>query len=153
MTDYEKLLTYSLGILSKKRYTEKQILDKLYKKVKSFSLDEQVIDRVLERLIELRYLNDYEFSLDYISDRCRLRPRGERLIRLELYQKGIKKAIIDKAFENSVIDEIEMAKFLLEKQVRKNSGMDRSKLKQKIYTYLYSKGFSKDCIYNTFDSW
>ena len=154
MTVYEKLLTYSLGIISKKRYTQKEIEDKLIKRVNKMKEDDTVINTVVERLIELDYINDYKFSQNYISQRVLLRPRGERLIRLELSRKGIHSGFIDKAIKGAKIDEYEMAKRVLLKKFKNIKDTDTTsyKFKSKVFTYLFSKGFQKDCIYNVFDS-
>jgi regulatory protein len=49
----------------------------------------------IERLLELRMLDDEAFARAWVESRDRARPRGERAIRSELGLKGVERAIID----------------------------------------------------------
>ena len=180
MTVYEKLLIYSLGIISKKRYTKKQIKDKLVARLKkieasytkekyskknicngsegnnnSLAIDNDVICKVLDRLIELRYIEDKRFSEDYISQHILLRPRGLKLIRGELLKKGVSANIIDSAIDSIEINEEDMVQRVFDKRFKKfkREDVDYYKFKSKVFSYLFSKGFNKDYIYKVFDSW
>jgi SOS response regulatory protein OraA/RecX len=46
-------------------------------------------DQVVDRLVELRYLDDFEFARAWVESRDRARPRGEVALRRELQLKGI----------------------------------------------------------------
>lgn len=55
----------------------------------------EMIEAVLERLVELGYLDDETFARAWIESRDRARPRGERALRHELARKGIDRQTID----------------------------------------------------------
>lgn len=46
-------------------------------------------DEVVDRLVELRYLDDLEFARAWVESRDRARPRGEVALRRELKLKGV----------------------------------------------------------------
>src|SRR5215207_4425774 len=48
---------------------------------------DEVIAEVIERFLELGYLNDAEFARRWIASRDQVAPRGTRLLRQELRQK------------------------------------------------------------------
>lgn len=123
----------------------------MQKKLEQFSkkrgLKCEVIVEVLNRLIELRYLNDEQFAEDFISSRVRLRPKGIYLIKKELERKGVLKDVIDNAMSGVEADEMEMADRLLRKKMKSWEKFDSRKKKEKSYTFLSGRGFKPDTIY------
>ena len=135
LSAFDRALTY----LEKNIKTEKGIRE--YLKGKGF-LDES-IDKAVEKLNEYGYINDENFVYCYI--RTYSNKKGKKLLKFELLAKGVSQEIIEEKLQN--IDEkeqIEACKNLFEKYVR-NKNIDL-KLKQKVYAYLFSKGFSSDVI-------
>lgn len=150
---YDKLINYALRILSKKRYTEGEMRSKLEGRVKKFEeLEEKMIGQVIERLYELKYLDDERFIRDYIADRINFRPRGKFLIKRELKLKGVDEKLLDKVFDSLEIDETEMAKRILNKVKKKWAKETVWKQKQKAFSTLSSKGFGTDAIYKAVES-
>ncbi len=149
--DYDKLLQYALRILVKKRYTKGEIDTKLRAYSEKKELDEGTIEEVIERLVDLKYINDAQFVRDYISDRAKFKPRGLRLIKQELYTKGIRGKVLDKYLEDicsdGAVDEVGMAVRLLEKKKGSFNKLEGARKRQKVFTFLYSKGFLADTIY------
>jgi regulatory protein len=56
-----------------------------------------VVDAVIERLRERRYLDDAEFARFWVENRQRFRPRGARALRQELRLKGVDAETIEGA--------------------------------------------------------
>lgn len=54
-----------------------------------------LVDEVVERLVELRYLDDGAFARAWVESRDRARPRGEHALRRELQLKGVDRALVD----------------------------------------------------------
>jgi len=148
--NYDRLLQYSLRILSKKRYTEGEMRSKLEKQSLKFeNIDIKAIEMVMDRLHELKYLNDEQFVKDYISDRIRFRPRGKYLIRQELIKKFVEENLVDKIMAQTEIDEVAMATELLKKMSKKLENCDYRKKQQRAFSALSSKGFNVDTIYKS----
>ena len=150
--DYEKLLTYSFRLLSKKRYTVSEIEKKLtqYSKRRSIE-DNNLIEKVINRLFELRYLNDQEYCNDFVNSRIKFKPRGKYLLKKELMLKGLSKNLIETTLSRNDICEIKIAEDLLSKYERKWSSLENKKRKEKAFQLLSRKGFSLDSIYKTLD--
>ncbi|MFA5947449.1 MAG: regulatory protein RecX [Candidatus Gracilibacteria bacterium] len=109
--------------------------------------DENVaIEKIISRLIELKYLDDELFAKDFIADRIKFHPRGKFLIQHELLKKGIPKDIIQEAFGENFCEEDSAISVLKSRYVKwqKFSPQDQ---KRKAFMYLASKGFSPDSIY------
>ncbi len=170
MNCYEKLIKYSFFLLGKKRYTIFEIKQKLNQhfekkynkwiKEKNF-LEEEIenndekedfknktIKKIINRLLELKYLDDFSFAKDYISHSLELRPRGKFLLTRELKNKGIEEDIISENLLKFDIDEFEIAKKLLEKNKYKWRKSPSQKQKEKAFRFLASKGLNPDAILN-----
>lgn len=158
--DYEKLMQYAFHILSRKRYTVKEMSEKLAeylrKRKKLMENDgsegAKLVSAAVLRLSELGYLDDASYTRDYLTQRIKLRPRGKFLLRRELAIKGIDKAIIEKELEACEIDEFEAAKAMLIKKINGWAKYDQKKQKSKAYSLLASKGFGQDAIYRAIES-
>lgn len=156
---FEKFYNFALRFLSYRTRSEKEVRDKL--KVQSEKLKVEnstvIIDRVIQKLKEKKFINDEEFARLFVENRLRFKPRSLRLIKLELKQKGIDAEIIEKLMADrgsQVADDLENAKKLVEKKMerfRNKFGMTRDEVYQKLGRYLTSKGFNWDTIKKSID--
>lgn len=58
-----------------------------------------LVDEVVERLAELRYLDDEAFARWWVESRDRARPRGTVALRRELALKGVAREAIDRVLD------------------------------------------------------
>jgi regulatory protein len=142
-TNYQKLVEYALRLISRKRYTEKELKDKLILKKK----DKKTILKTIERLKELNYINDFEYARDFISDRLKFNPKGVKLLKLELKIKGVNEEIIKEALKKANINEFKYAFDLIERKKKYLKKFNDTKKRQKIIWLLSSRGFSSETIY------
>jgi regulatory protein len=149
MDSYERYYNSALKYLGMRPRSEKEVRDNLTKK----KSPPDVIERVIAKLTEQKFLNDEEFTRWWIEQRTRVTPRSMRLIRLELMQKGISKEIIESAISNqqSVVGDKETARRIIEKRIDKMKGLKREEVYQKLGGYLARKGYNWDIIKNTID--
>ena len=63
------------------------------------SYPEPLVERAVERLLELRMLDDETFARSWIESRDRAHPRGQQALRRELFLKGVDRATIETVFE------------------------------------------------------
>lgn len=151
-SDYEKLLNYAFYILAKKRYTSTELSKKCKQYMKRrYMRDEAVLEKVLKRLLELKYLDDDQYAKDYIAGRVRFKPKGEYALIRELKLKGIPNELSKKILTESPIDEFEMAMQALRKKERIWDKFPVPKKKEKAYRFLSARGFSPDTIYKIVD--
>jgi regulatory protein len=112
-----------------------------------------LVDGAIERLLELGMLDDRAFAEAWIASRDRARPRGERVLRQELLQKGIDRSLIDELLEERRTGEegeatepdLEAARRLLERNARSLARVaDPRQLRARAYALLARNGFDPD---------
>ncbi|WP_100371811.1 recombination regulator RecX [Bacillus sp. FJAT-45037] len=105
------------------------------------------VERVISKLIELKFLNDQEFSKAYVESKKLTLLKGPMKLRQELMQKGVGPQYIAEALETFPEEEQveKMIKWLEKKEARKPK-QSLSSFKQKLATQLMAKGFSRQAI-------
>jgi len=58
-----------------------------------------IVDEVVVRLTDLRYLDDEAFTRAWVESRDRSRPRGEHALRRELRLKGVDRTLVDEVLD------------------------------------------------------
>ena len=133
----------AMNLLQKKRYTEKQLKDKL----KEGLYPQEIIEEAIAYVKSFRYLDDLQFAVDYIT--YHETSKSERIMMGDLLQKGIDREVITQAFAawralGGSQNEQEMIREILKK---KHYSFDcEAKEKQKIYAFLLRKGFSVENV-------
>jgi regulatory protein len=111
-----------------------------------------LVEQVLERLVEMGYLDDEAFAVAWVESRDRARPRGENAIRRELALKGVPREIVTAVLEERAAGaaadagpDLAAALKLLE---RRRSSLERepdpSKRRQRAYALLARNGFDPE---------
>ena len=125
--------------LSFRPRTIKEVRDKLREK----NYEEEIVQETIVLLKRLGLLDDRDFADRWIAERLRLKPRGRRLLFVELIKKGIARETAEEAlstaFENK--DERTLAADLLRKRTaRTRTGKPRQAFR-KMRDFLVRKGF------------
>ncbi|MBI9046100.1 MAG: RecX family transcriptional regulator [Anaerolineaceae bacterium] len=134
---YQKALKY----LSYRPRSEQEVVQRLRKA----EFEEEIIQVVISRLLEKEYLGDEEFASMWVENRIAFRPRGARLISMELRQKGISEEIIQNALIN-LGDEFQLAYRSVKRIKYRLQGLERNTFWKKLSAYLGRKGFSFETI-------
>jgi len=146
---YEASFEKGIFLVSLKDRTKKELRLKLEKKY----LNKPAILKAIEKLEEFGYLNDLNYAISYIESRT----YGKNRIFYNLFQKGIDRGIVEKAYlaldeeKKENIDDTKLEK-LIEKNSKKinvSNKRDEKKMKeeQKLIQYLARQGFSLDKIF------
>lgn len=131
---YKRARERALYILDDGYKTQKQIYDKL----KSGNYPEEIIQSVISYLLEYDLIDDLRYASLYIEYKSE--SKSKRQIVQDLMTKGIKKDVIDKAFEEgNYTDEYSLNK-VLEKRIKRYN-LEEQKEVQKLYRYLVGKGY------------
>jgi regulatory protein len=146
MDIFEKFYNYSLRFLSYRQRSEKEVRDKLIAK----QVDPQIIEKIILKLKEKRFINDEEFARMWVENRLRFKPRSARLIEMELKQKGISQEIINN-IDLAKDNDLTSAKKLVKKRIEKHKNSPKQEIYQKLGQYLASKGFNWDTIKKSID--
>ncbi|MDF2520067.1 MAG: recX [Clostridia bacterium] len=137
---YKKALNYSLTLLGRYSKTEKELARKLKEK----EYDSETIDKVINKLKELGYINDEMYVEAFIrSKKSGGSTVNKKVLYNKLMQKGIAREIVEKCLNSEEIDEYDIAMKAAQKKLKNLKGTEREK-KSKLYAYLYGKGFEYD---------
>ena len=134
---YEASLEKGIFLISLKDRTRKEIEIKLNEKYRN----RKMVEKAVEKLSELGYINDLDYAVSYIVGK----KYGRERITYDLLQKGIKKDTIEEAYfivEEEYEENMEEKK--LEKAIERNQGKEKNKLIQ----YLVRQGFSLNKIFS-----
>lgn len=94
---YNLELAAALNFISLRPRSETEVRNRLKRNYPAAT--SETTDKVLNRLKELKYINDAEFVRFWVESRAASAPRGRHLLRQELQQKGIAKNLIEDALE------------------------------------------------------
>jgi len=141
---YQKALNTALRILTGRDHSKSELIRKL----KQRGLKSEDIEKAVSECERLDYINDERTARVYINQMIR-KGHGLNRIRHEMNKKGLRGQRIQNILSEieSDIDEAEGAERILEKNVKRfERETDLKKRRDKIYRFLYARGFSQDTI-------
>lgn len=147
ITEQEAYLQLA-ALCAQAEHCEQEMRDKM----KRWEIDKAVQDRVLQRLIEERYIDNERYARAFVKDKIRYNKWGRRKVQQALWMKHI-----DQDVQQRVLDEIEEKEYLdvlrpLLKQKRKSIKADSDyELNQKLVRFALSRGFTFDIIRQCID--
>ena len=151
--DESGLLDYAVKALGRRMRTEAELRRLMAARVEPGAAGEAVMVRVVARLKEYGYLNDASFAETYTRLRQENEKFGQRRVRQDLRQKGLKPALIEQTLEAGYgkTDEEALARQHLE---RKRIGKPTNdKETARIVRRLVGAGFSTSVIYRILRQW
>lgn len=145
MTLYEKTLQRAFRLLSYKARTIAEMRQRLLEKEWAES---ETVEQVISRLLELNYLNDDEYAINFARSRLALKPLGPIRLRRDLQRKKLSPGTVDATLAGaySGSSEEELLESTIAKRVRlKGVPSDRAG-RHKLMAYLLRRGFSYDLV-------
>ena len=140
---------YLLRLLSRRIYSRYEIS----KKLNSKEYPENIISNLIFWLESNNYINDELFANMWAQFRLQNKPIGRYKLNQELKIKGINQEIIQKVIDKTYneIDEINLARNLIEKKVE-SAKIKNIKIDPKnIYNLLLRRGFSGEVSKNIYN--
>ncbi|OOF67982.1 recombination regulator RecX [Rodentibacter caecimuris] len=133
-------LSYVINLLARREYSEFELRNKMQEK----AFSELEIDEVIAHCQQKNWQNDKRFAENYLRYRSQ-RGYGLNRIRQELkHLKGIQSDIINEVLVECDIDWSKLALIVLCKKFPYYEEKHSPKVKQKIWNYMLSHGFSPD---------
>lgn len=142
MTEQEAYLQLA-ALCAQAEHCEQEMRDKM----RRWELDETVQNRIVDRLIKERYVDDERYARAFVKDKIRYNKWGRRKVQQALWKKRI-----DADIQQRVLDEIEEKEYLdilrpLLKQKRKSIKAESDyELNQKLVRFALGRGFGFDII-------
>ena len=137
---FEKAHDRALRFLSYRPRSEAEVRRYLQGKAVSPTIEEEVI----ERLTRAKLLDDLAFARYWVENRESFNPRGLRMLRYELRQKGLSEDIIAQALTD--LDEEESAYQVALKRGRRLAHLDQVSFRKKLGAYLLRRGFPYEVV-------
>ena len=134
----------ALRILTRRDHSKHELSQKL----KARGYGGEIIDNVILECERFDYINDERTTQVFIRQLQR-KGFGRKRIQFELHSKGLRGEHVETVLSKSIsdADESQSAEKIFQKQARRfNREKDAIKRKDKIYRFLYGRGFSKAVI-------
>lgn len=134
-----RLLNYAVWLLARRNYHSHELASRLRDRKNA---KEAEINEILQKLANLKYIDDQYFLQIFIRDQLARKPQGARMIKQRLFQKKIFDDRIDQVLEAEYGNEFDHA----EKALLRKAKIGQKKDYQKIYRFLCSRGFKYETI-------
>ena len=147
MTEQEAYLQLA-ALCAQAEHCQQEMRDKM----RRWELDETVQNRIIDRLIKDRYVDDERYARAFVKDKIRYNKWGRRKVQQALWMKRI-----DADIQQQVLDEIDEKEYLdvlrpLLKQKRKSIKAESDyELNQKLLRFALGRGFGFDIIRQCLD--
>lgn len=129
----------ALNSLDRRDHSVREIKQKLLQKY-----EQEYVDTAVDRLVELRLLDDGRFAANYAHELYTYKKYGRNRIKSELYRKGISSDIIndvlDEIFESEEADNVERIVDIIRKKYY-NKMIDENS-RRKVFSALMRLGYS-----------
>lgn len=135
----------AMRLLAKRIRSEKEIIDKLKKK----NIGDKVISITINELKRIGLVNDKEFVEKFINDSILLQKNISKYALLnKLRQYGISEQLAKESITKLISedDEYQRALLLASKKIKHLKRFDIAKQRQRIISFLSSKGYNWDII-------
>ena len=142
MTEQEAYLQLAT-LCAQAEHCEQEMRDKM----KRWEIDETVQNRIIDRLVKERYIDNERYARAFVKDKIRYNKWGRRKVQQALWMKRI-----DNDIQQRVLDEIDEKEYLdvlhpLLKQKRKSTkAANDYELNQKLVRFALGRGFTFDII-------
>jgi regulatory protein len=130
----------ALRFLGARPRSEREIRDRLAR----HEFDRTVVDRVIERLRRIQLVDDAAFAEYWVEQRATHRPRGARLLKQELRQKGVSQDVLADALPSE--DDDEGAYRAAQRKATSLRALDERTFKQRLGAFLQRRGYGYETI-------
>ena len=138
--EFDSVKTKVLKYIMYKKRTEKEVRQKF-----SSSVDENLLDEVIENLKELGYINDLRYVERAVNEFVAINTLSIREIEYKLYSKGVNNAIIEQYIQSNIEELKEYEQQCAQKiYYKKQLTME----KEDIINFLRKKGYTSETIRN-----
>jgi len=132
--NYRKAYNKCADFLSRRDHSAKELKEKLLK-----TADEASADKVIEKYIEMGYINDEKYAVSLSKYLFKTKNFSENHVRKELYKHGISKDIINSVLSENEIDASDSIIRIINKSYISKLNTDSGK--DKVIAALIRKGF------------
>ncbi len=141
----DRTMNRAVKLLAAKPRSIRELRERLLEKLWT---NDEIVDRVIEKLKEYKYLDDEQFARDVALSKLRQKPQGKRRLHQSMSQKKLDKDVvataIAEAFEN--MPEEDLIDLAIAKRLRLKGKPETREDTKKFYDHLLRQGFGFDLI-------
>lgn len=148
----DSLYEYAIGALARRMRSVAELKRLMRPRVMHQENADRLVEAVVEKLKQQKYLNDARYAEAYSSNRKENEKFGRLRVITDLRSRGVHGDVIDKALNSTYggTDEVELAKnFLARKRVRPP---EDEKATARIFRMLMRAGFGSRTAYRVLNS-
>ncbi|CAN5660517.1 hypothetical protein BH24ACI3_BH24ACI3_08930 [soil metagenome] len=141
----ERTMNRAVKLLAAKPRSIGELRERLLEKMWT---DQSIVDVVIEKLKEYKYLDDEQFAKEFAISKLRQRPQGKRKLQFAMSRKKLDSETVEAAIEDAFekLPESELIERSIAKRLRlKGRPITREETK-KFYDHLLRQGFNFDLI-------
>lgn len=141
----ERTMNRAVKLLAAKPRSVRELRERLLEKLWT---NDEIVDLVIEKLKEYKYLDDEQFACDIALSKLRQKPQGKRRLQQSMSQKKLDKDVVETAIADAFerISEEELIDIAIAKRLRLNGKPETRKDTKKFYDHLLRRGFGFDLI-------
>lgn len=141
----ERTLERAVKLLATKPRSVGELRTRLLEKLWT---NEEIVDGVIEKLEEYKYLDDVQFAKDLALSKLRQKPQGKRRLQQSLSQKQLDKETVDEAIDSAFekMPEAELIDIAIEKRLRSKGLPETRQDTRRFYDHLLRQGFAFDLV-------
>ena len=140
--EFEKAKECAFWYINKRRYTKKELTEKLIKR----EYDRDLAVDVVNYLEEHSYIDDCDYARRYVHDAVLIKKHGAVRIKTKLAQKGIKGVCVDEAIQMYAPDQDDVLLELVSSKAV-NVDFNDEKAKNKLIAFLVRRGYKYSEIF------
>ena len=134
---------FALEMLREEIYSKTQMSRYLEKE----GYSDETVKAIVTELIQSGHIRDREFAEKWIQRRLKSNPRGRKLLKMELIEKGVDRKTVEQVVnELNKDDEERLALQIAEKQGKKYKHLSNQVAHRRLHGYLARRGYDPDLI-------
>lgn len=141
----ERTMNRAVKLLAAKPRSIGELRQRLLEKLWT---NDEIVDAVIEKLKEYKYLDDEQFARDLAVSKLRQKPQGKRRLQQTMAQKKLDKETVETAIAEAFekLPESDLIDTAIEKRIRLKGTPETREDTKKFYDHLLRQGFSYDLI-------
>lgn len=119
----------------------------VYSKLREWKIEDNKIQPIINELVKEGYINEERFAIAFVRGKFNVKSWGNQKIIAELKRRNISDSCIKKAM-NEIDKKLYKEKLnkLTEKWLNEHKKGTKEEQKQKLFRFLFSKGYEQDDI-------
>ena len=142
---HERTMNRAVKLLAAKPRSVLELRERLLEKIWT---DAEIVDRVIAKLTQYKYLDDEQFARDFAMSKLRQKPIGKRRLQQAMSRKKLDKDVVERAIEKAFekLPETELIEQAIAKRLRLKGKPETRDETKKFYDHLLRQGFGYDLI-------